>query len=90
MNMHSADPVGSPQVLSQHLVNEMVEVLIRDGRLQIANFGVFELRIRKARKGRNPRTGARITIPKKLRISFRSSRVLQARLGEELARRDIV
>jgi integration host factor subunit beta len=86
MTIHPAGPEGSPPVLSQQLVNKIVEVLIRDGRFEIDNFGVFELRIHKARKGRNPRTGERITIPKKLRIAFRSSRVLQARLSEELAR----
>jgi len=86
MNIHSADPEGAPRVLSQQIVNQIMEVLIRDGRVQIDNFGVFELRIHKARKGRNPRTGERITIPKQLRIAFRSSRVLQARLREELAR----
>jgi nucleoid DNA-binding protein len=88
MNSHSASPGGSPQVLSQQLVKKIVEVLIRDGRLPIDNFGVFELRLRKARKGRHPRTGEKITIPRKLCITFRSSRVLQAQLGEELARRE--
>lgn len=86
MNSHSTGPEGSPQGLSQQLVNELVEVLIREGRVQIHNFGVFELKTHKARKGRNPRTGERITIPKKLRVTFRASRVLQGRLSEELAR----
>jgi nucleoid DNA-binding protein len=86
MEKHSANPEGSPPVLSPELVDELVEVLIRDGRLQIDDFGVFELRIHKPRKGRNPRTGQRITIPRKLRVAFRACRVLRDRLDEELAR----
>ena len=37
--------------------------LRKDGRVQITGFGTFEPKYRKARMGRNPRTGATIHIP---------------------------
>jgi DNA-binding protein HU-beta len=39
-----------------------------------SGFGSFEVKTRKARKGRNPKTGAVINIPKKKRIKFNPSK----------------
>jgi nucleoid DNA-binding protein len=83
---NSTDPEETRAALSPQLVSEMVEALMRNGQFRITNFGVFELKMHKARKGRNPRTGSGITIPRKLGIAFRPSRALQARLDEEIAR----
>lgn len=41
------------------------------GEVDLHNFGTFELRTRKARKGRNPRTGEAIDIPEKKYAGFR-------------------
>lgn len=41
-----------------------------DGKLTLVGFGTFKTIIKKEKKGRNPRTGAEITIPKKRVVKF--------------------
>lgn len=41
----------------------IVDGLTRGDKVQLVGFGTFEVRERKAREGRNPATGAAITIP---------------------------
>lgn len=50
------------------------EALINgEDRVQLIGFGTFQLRERKAHKGRNPQTGKEITIPTKQVVSFKPS-----------------
>jgi nucleoid DNA-binding protein len=44
----------------------------------IAGFGTFKVKERKARTGRNPKTGETIQIPAKKTIGFRASKELKA------------
>ena len=44
-------------------LNAIRDALKRNERVILTGFGTFSLRARKARKGRNPKTGATITIP---------------------------
>ena len=44
-------------------LNAIRDALKRDEKVILTGFGTFSLRARKARKGRNPKTGATITIP---------------------------
>jgi len=45
----------------------------KDGRFTYPNFGTWTVRRRKARKGRNPQTGATINIPASKTIGFKPS-----------------
>lgn len=44
-------------------LNAIRDALKRNEKVILTGFGTFSLRSRKARKGRNPKTGATITIP---------------------------
>lgn len=44
------------------VLNEISEALIRDEKVRLVGFGNFIVRKRKGRIGRNPQTGAQITI----------------------------
>ncbi len=46
-------------------------------RVQITGFGTFEAKKRKARTGRNPRTGEEIQIPATITPSFRAGKGLK-------------
>jgi DNA-binding protein HU-beta len=48
--------------------------LKKGNKVNFSGFGSFEIKIREARKGRNPKTGASIDIPGKKRIKFNPSR----------------
>ncbi len=49
------------------VLDEITERLVKDGKVRLADFGAFEVAKRKARTGRNPRTGEKLTIPASLR-----------------------
>lgn len=51
--------------------------LIEGDKVQIIGFGTFENRERSARKGRNPRTGEEIDIPKSKLPSFKAGKALK-------------
>ena len=51
--------------------------LTKDGKLTLTGFGAFAVETRKARKGRNPRTGAEIRIPASKVVKFRPGKNLK-------------
>ena len=53
----------------------MKKVLEQDGKLKIAGFGVFEVKEKHARRGRNPQTGEEITIIPRRILTFKASQV---------------
>ncbi len=61
----------------------VVNIIVADGRLELRNFGVFEVRWRKPRKARNPRTGEKVMVPRRCTVVFKPGLVLQARVEEE-------
>ncbi|HUF13330.1 MAG TPA: HU family DNA-binding protein [Longimicrobiales bacterium] len=56
------------------------KALKKGDRIQITGFGTFETRKRKARTGRNPRTGKEIKIPATTSPSFRAGKGLKDRV----------
>ncbi|MCC6221230.1 MAG: integration host factor subunit alpha [Deltaproteobacteria bacterium] len=68
------------------LVEDYIE-LIKDGLLQdekvmISGFGVFEVKSKKARPGRNPQTGDRIVLSPRNVVKFKPSQILRKKLNE--------
>jgi integration host factor subunit beta len=59
---------------------------VNEDRIELRNFGVFEVQERKARKARNPRTGERVTVPKKRVVSFKPG----LEMTQEVRRRSLV
>ncbi len=59
-----------------------------DERVQITGFGTFQARYRKARMGRNPRTGATIHIPASKAAGFRAGQGLKDAIGDGGGGRD--
>jgi DNA-binding protein HU-beta len=55
----------------------MRDTLKRGGRVSLVGFGGFEVRSRKARMGRNPRTGRALTIKARRVPAFRAGRALK-------------
>jgi nucleoid DNA-binding protein len=79
---------GIPQVQAREIVQGVfegiTETLVREGRIELRNFGVFEVKKRKPRLARNPRTGERVAVPEKLVVTFKPGLELQARLGRTM------
>ena len=49
----------------------IIEALIRGEKIELRNFGVFKLKQRKSRTGRNPRTGQIVPVPPKKVVVFK-------------------
>ena len=56
---------------------EITDALSRGHNIEIRGFGSYKIRTRKARIGRNPRTGESIQIPAKKVPKFRAGKVLK-------------
>ena len=65
----------------QGVFDGIVETLASQGRIELRNFGVFEVRRRKPRKARNPRTGERVLVPARLVVNFKPGQVMAERVG---------
>jgi integration host factor subunit alpha len=61
----------------------MKESLERGENVKMRRLGTFELRAKKPRKGRNPRTGEDIFLPARRTVTFKASPLLKHRLNTE-------
>ncbi|MEN6414852.1 MAG: HU family DNA-binding protein [Veillonellales bacterium] len=59
------------------LFSSVEEALAQDDKVQIIGFGTFEVKSREERKGRNPQTGAEITIPASKTPVFKAGKGLK-------------
>lgn len=70
------------------IFDSISDALSRDCRIEVRGFGVFNTKIRRAREGRNPRTGGRVHIPRKRVPSFRAGKNLRDRVNSALRRKE--
>lgn len=77
-----ADKTGLTKRAAGEAVDAMLEAVteaLRKGdRVTVTGFGTFEVRNRRARKGRNPQTGEEIQIPATKAPAFRAGKALKA------------
>lgn len=80
-----AQLTGLPQVsvkqIVQVLFDEIVTELAASNRLEFRDFGVFEVVVRKARTGRNPRTGSKVAVPPKRVVTFKMGKVMKDKVA---------
>ena len=55
----------------QKTLDCIVEALIRGEKIELRNFGVFKIKQRKSRIGRNPRTGQVVPVPPRKVVIFK-------------------
>ncbi|MBW1896366.1 MAG: integration host factor subunit alpha [Deltaproteobacteria bacterium] len=76
--------VGFPKRETTRIVDKALEImkttLIEGESVMISRFGNFSVREKRARKGRNPKTGETITIPARKVVTFKVSRALKERV----------
>jgi nucleoid DNA-binding protein len=64
----------------QWTFDAIIETLATEGRIELRNFGVFEVRERKARKARNPRTGDPVEVQPKNVVTFQPGKEMEERV----------
>lgn len=69
--------------LIKALLDEITTALARGDRVEIRGFGTFSTRSREARSGRNPRTGALVSVKKKASPHFKAGKKLKDQLNPD-------
>ena len=64
----------------QRTLDHIVEALAKGETVELRNFGIFKVKSRKSRVGRNPKTGAAVPIPEKRIVSFKPGMVMKKRV----------
>jgi nucleoid DNA-binding protein len=79
-----SEEIGLTQLKTKEIVQKtfdaIVETLVEDGRIELRNFGVFEVKKRAARKARNPRTGDKVFVPEKFVVTFKPGKEMEERV----------
>jgi len=68
------------KVAVQKTFDTIVEALSKGDTVELRNVGVFKVKVRKPRVGRNPKTGATVPIPEKRVVSFKSGMVMKKKV----------
>ena len=79
---------GNPELRAEDIerivdafFDEIGDRLSSGGRVELRGFGAFSTRERGERKGRNPRTGETVDVPKKRVPFFKPGKEMRARLN---------
>jgi integration host factor subunit beta len=81
-----ADSSGQKRVqvkrVVQQFLDEIVNELGKGNRLEFRDFGVFETKLRKARRAQNPKTLEPVAVPEKRTVKFKVGRLMKQKLGD--------
>lgn len=81
-----SEDIGLTQLKTKDIVQRTLDAiiytLVSEGRIELRNFGVFEVKQRAPRKARNPRTGDKVFVPSKNVVTFKPGKEM-----EELVRK---
>jgi len=69
------------EIVVAAILEEIVEAVSRGDRIEIRGFGVFAVKHRKARVGRNPGTGELVQVKDKMVPYFKPGKEMRARLN---------
>jgi len=82
-----ADSTGHTKVvvkeILQAFLDEIIDELSLGNRLEFREFGVFEVKERKARRAQNPRTLEKVDVPAKRVVKFKVGRLMRQRVCDE-------
>ena len=81
-----SDEIGMTQLKTKEIVQKtfdaIVDTLIEEKRIELRNFGVFEVKKRAARKARNPRTGDKVFVPEKYVVTFKPGKEMEEKVRQ--------
>jgi nucleoid DNA-binding protein len=81
-----SEEIGLTQLKTKEIVQKtfdaIVEALVEEGRIELRNFGVFEVKKRAPRKARNPRTGEKVDVAEKFVVTFKPGKEMEERVRE--------
>jgi nucleoid DNA-binding protein len=82
--MKIAEETGLKQidvkVVVQKTLDHITNSLAAGKTVELRNFGVFKVKIRKPRIGRNPKTGVTVSIPERKVVTFKSGMIMKKKV----------
>ncbi len=76
-----SEDIGLTQLKTKDIVQRtldaIIQTLVSEGRIELRNFGVFEVKQRAPRKARNPRTGDKVYVPSKNVVTFKPGKEME-------------
>jgi len=79
-----SEECGLTQLKTKEIVQKtfeaIIDTLVSEARIELRNFGVFEVKKRAARKARNPRSGERVDVPEKFVVTFKPGKEMEERV----------
>ena len=73
----------------QSFLDEVIDELAAENRLEFRDFGVFETRTRAARVAQNPKTLQRVQVPAKRTVKFKMGRLMKQKLASPVSVGDV-
>jgi integration host factor subunit beta len=81
-----SEEIGLTQLKTKEIVQKtfdaIIDALVAERRIELRNFGVFEVKKRAARKARNPRTGDKVHVPEKFVVTFKPGKEMELRVKQ--------
>ncbi|NLX98415.1 MAG: integration host factor subunit beta [Rhodopirellula sp.] len=81
-----SEEIGLTQLKTKEIVQKtfdaIVDALVEERRIELRNFGVFEVKRRAPRKARNPRTGDKVHVPEKFVVTFKPGKEMEQRVRD--------
>lgn len=81
-----SDSTGQRRVGVKRVVQQFLDLIVSElgkgNRLEFRDFGVFETKLRKARKAQNPKTLEPVAVPEKRTVKFKVGRLMKQQLGD--------
>jgi nucleoid DNA-binding protein len=76
-----SEDIGLTQLKTKDIVQRtldaIIHTLVTEERIELRNFGVFEVKRRAPRKARNPRTGDKVYVPAKNVVTFKPGKEME-------------
>lgn len=90
---HIADATGQKRVVVKKVVQSFLDSIIvelgKGNRLEFRDFGVFEVKQRRARMAQNPKTLEPVEVPPKRTVKFKVGRLMKQTLTHESSAADL-
>ncbi|NOG53247.1 MAG: integration host factor subunit beta [Planctomycetes bacterium] len=77
---------GYKRPVVRHIVQDLLDTLVDElaagRRVELRDFGVFEVKLRAARQAQNPKTLQKVEVPPKQCVKFKPGRLMKARVED--------
>ena len=73
-NTNTRRAVVKPVV--QYFLDEIIDELAKNNRLEFRDFGIFDVKTREARMAQNPKTLEKVQVPAKRTVKFKAGKLM--------------